>query len=331
MKDIFTYRDSFVQFREIPSTLCLGNPSDCPDPKVAVVIPAYNRPDTLEIAIASALNQDYAGSYEIIVVDNNQEEVSPNQRVVERLQSPKVLYYRNAENLGMYGNWNRGIELVRAPFFTYCHDDDQLLPGALSRLMALQARYGERMILSAFNVMDEKGVITQYYGRYNNLRLLREKSDYRYRLFDIFLSSGGFGVGCLFNREHMLSLGGYDKEYYPSADYALQIAYVKRFGAAYNAVPTFNYRVAINESSTAYKQFTERDRFFRQCMKPYLHLPEKWIDRIIDAAYRIFTVEFAVSWGGQDASLRDSVSPGDRRTWKRVNDVVSLRRITLNL
>lgn len=331
MKDIFTYRDSFSQFRGIPSVLCKGNPADCPDSQVAVVIPAYNRPDTLEIAISSALNQDYTGCYEIIVVDNNQDEVSPNQAVVEALDAPNVLYYRNAENLGMYGNWNRGIELVRAPYFTYCHDDDQLLPGALSRLMALQARYGSRMILSAYNVMDENGTITSLYARYNKHRLFREKKDYRYRMFDIFLTSGGFGVGCLFNKEHMLSLGGYDKEYYPSADYALQTAYTMRFGAVYNSVPTFNYRVAVNESSTAYTLFAERDVFFRECMKPYLHLPEKWIDRIIEAAYHIFEVEFAISWGGKDVSLRESVSREDRKIWKRANDLASLRRITLNL
>ena len=50
------------------------------------------------------------------------------------------MYYKNEKILGMLGNWNRGIELARAPFVTYCHDDDMLLPSALSRLMELQKK-----------------------------------------------------------------------------------------------------------------------------------------------------------------------------------------------
>lgn len=105
-------------------------------------MPVFNHPDYFRKSLSSAINQDYTDDYEIIVVDNNDQTDGPtsNQVIVEEFRNPKVLYYKNEKNIGMFGNWNRGIELARASFVTYCHDDDMLLPSALSRLMELQKK-----------------------------------------------------------------------------------------------------------------------------------------------------------------------------------------------
>ncbi|MGX1572905.1 glycosyltransferase family 2 protein, partial [Paenibacillus terrae] len=67
-------------------------------PLVSVVIPAYNRPHTLKIAIDSVLEQTYP-NIEIIICDD-----STTNEVQEMLDSyldsfPKIKYYKNDKNL----------------------------------------------------------------------------------------------------------------------------------------------------------------------------------------------------------------------------------------
>ena len=158
MRDILEIKDNFSIYKGIKSSLLWGNPSYCKKPKVSIIMPVFNHPDYFRKSLSSAINQDYTDDYEIIVVDNNDQTDGPtsNQVIVEEFRNPKVLYYKNEKNIGMFGNWNRGIELARAPFVTYCHDDDMLLPSALSRLMELQKKTGDKAIFSAYNKMDDK-------------------------------------------------------------------------------------------------------------------------------------------------------------------------------
>lgn len=64
------------------------------NPLVSVVIPAYNRPDTLKIEIDSVLEQTYP-NIEIIICDD-----SSDDRVQKMLDpylgsNPKIKYYKN--------------------------------------------------------------------------------------------------------------------------------------------------------------------------------------------------------------------------------------------
>lgn len=313
-EDIFSKKNCFLEWAHVKSNLLVGNYEDCPNPRVSIIMPCYKRADYFKLSLQSAVNQDYDFEYEIVVVDNNVEgDKSPNQSIVEECGAKNVFYYRNAENLGMAGNWNRGIELARAEYITYCHDDDLLLPSCLSTLMEIQKYTKDKCILSAHNIIDENGKYRtkiEYPHRKRRMHYMVEKPYYNYTLYDQFLSSNGFGVGCLFNRNHMLELGGYNKEFYPSFDYALQSAYTYYYGCIYNAIPSFNYRLGINESNSAWVGFNNADKHFRKCMIPKIHIPNFILSRIADALFNRNEIEFRRSWGNEKVyekiSKRDS-------------------------
>lgn len=301
MRDILEKKDNFITYRNIKSNLLWGNTTLCKSPKVSIIMPVYNHPDYFRLALKSAIEQNYVDQYEIIVVDNNDQCEGPtaNQKIVEEFNNPKVLYYRNEKNIGMFGNWNRGIELARAPYVTYCHDDDMLLPNALTRLMEIQKRTGNKAIFSAYNTMDSNNKIinSSQFSSTKKWGILVHRDCYTYTLFNQFISSCGFGVGCLFSKQCLIEIGGYDPEFYPAADYALQAHYTYRFGSVYNCIPTFNYRIAENESLNAYHLFCEADKHFRKCMRKELCLPNFILDRIIEANYNISKVNQAIRWG----------------------------------
>lgn len=89
----------------------------------------------LEEALLSAINQNSVNfDYEIIVVDNEpyKNGGTETSNLMEKYKDiPNFIYYRNEENLGMFGNWNRCIELARGEWVTLLHDDDLLIPNYL--------------------------------------------------------------------------------------------------------------------------------------------------------------------------------------------------------
>lgn len=253
MKTIFDKTDHFAERADVKSKLLYGNPQDCPNPLVSVIMPVYNRPDTFPESLQSVLNQQCDFPYEIVVVDDKTDcGRTESQDIVEATNAKNIMYYRHAKNLGMFDNWNRGIWLSRGKYVTYCHDDDVLLPNALQRLVDLQKQIGEKpCIFSKYNMIDEDGNFIRMYNYPNKKGLKTEVSDCPFTLFDHFCGPVGFGVGCLFNRNCMLEIGGYDRDYYPSADNALQAKYTYYYGSYLNNIPTFNYRIGKGNTSSA--------------------------------------------------------------------------------
>ena len=97
MRDILEIKDNFSLYKGIKSNLLWGNLNYCKSPKVSIIMPVFNHPDYFRKSLSSAINQDYTGDYEIIVIDNNDQTDGPtsNQLIVEEFKSPKVLYYKN--------------------------------------------------------------------------------------------------------------------------------------------------------------------------------------------------------------------------------------------
>lgn len=91
-------------------------------PLVSVLIPAYNRPHTLKIAIDSVLEQTYP-NIEVIICDD-----STDNRVNDMLSpylkdNPKIKYYKNPKNL-LLGNWHKCFNLASGEYINYLMDDD---------------------------------------------------------------------------------------------------------------------------------------------------------------------------------------------------------------
>lgn len=106
-------------------------------PVVSVLIPTFNRAQYLGEAIRSVLAQDYP-ALEVIVLDNASTDATPE--MVQRFATdPRLRSVRNAENLGMVGNWRRGLyECATGEWFLILSDDDYLTdPAYLSKALQL--------------------------------------------------------------------------------------------------------------------------------------------------------------------------------------------------
>lgn len=316
MRDIYEYRDNFADYADVKSHLLWGNEEAVKCPEVSIIMPCFSHPDYLRESLSSALQQDFKGRYEIIVCDNNELNDTPteNQNVVEGFNDSRVLYYRNEKNIGMSGNWNRLIELAHATFVVYLHDDDKLLPTALSTLMEVQKAYDADGVNAAFNKIDAQGKVLSEskYVPKTKLGILKSHKIIKSSVVDLFLGrNGGFGCGCLFRKKCLLEIGGFSPEFYPSADYALNSVMATKYNVYFSKTPTFCYRIAENESLSVYDKFAELDKHFRRCMRTYIHLPNFVLDRMILAMYRTSKISFKVIWGKADKSLLDNQRKDD--------------------
>jgi glycosyltransferase involved in cell wall biosynthesis len=106
-------------------------------PLVSVGIPAYNRPDGLERAVRSVLDQTF-GDLEVIVSDDAspEDEVA---RVGERLAAAdaRVRFVRQPRNLGHDRNYQHVLDLAEGRYFMWLSDDDRLDSAYVARCLAV--------------------------------------------------------------------------------------------------------------------------------------------------------------------------------------------------
>ncbi len=93
-------------------------------PFFSIVIPTYNRADSLKCAINSFLAQNF-GDFEIIVSDNNS--TDNTRKVVESFGEKRIVYSKNSENVGSLSNIQKVILMAQGKYIITHGDDDVIL------------------------------------------------------------------------------------------------------------------------------------------------------------------------------------------------------------
>ena len=280
----FEYKDCFKKYSKVKST-CIISGSMLELPKVSIMIPTYKRAKLLRESIESALKQDDDIPYEIVVVDNDQSpEVSSEiDALVRSFKSPILRLFRNQKNVGMFGNWNRCIELARGDWVSILNDDDLLKDNWLKSIsIPLSGRAMQATAVEVFGdynwASSRKSFLGKALEALENLILMRG-ARYKVTASDIFLGNPVHAsLGVLMNRDAALELGGYNEEYWPISDYVFNVRYSLALGAFVLREPLAMYRYSVNESlnpSTMIKSSAMTYELRRQLIGLF------WCDKVI--------------------------------------------------
>lgn len=105
-------------------------------PKVTVCIPTFNGARYIKECLDSVISQSMK-DMEIIIVDDQSTDAT-----WEMLQAYSALYpeahirlFRNENNLGLVGNWNRCMELARGEWIKFVFQDDWIEPECLEVML----------------------------------------------------------------------------------------------------------------------------------------------------------------------------------------------------
>lgn len=113
------------------------------NPRVSVVMPAYNRAGMIGEALESVLAQTYA-DLEIIVVDDGS--TDDTREVVQRFGPPVRYVY--TDHVGAGQARNVGIEEAKGTFLCYCDSDDIQLPYRIAAQVHLLDRFPDAAMVS---------------------------------------------------------------------------------------------------------------------------------------------------------------------------------------
>ena len=252
--DFFENTNNFLKTLNIKSIQILKSNLNF-KPKFSIVIPTYKRVDLLKEAIDSAINQVGYKCYDIIVVDNNPERNCETEKLMMSYNNIHISYYKNSENIGMFGNWNRCVELTNGEWTCMLHDDDKVESNYLLDLSeVIIAKPDAGFISSRLKMLFQNKVES---------KTLKKQALTRLRIFadglisnvskvnnnDFLFGFNAYLVGSCFKKELAIQMGGFNADYFPSSDYYFVAKFQYKFGNVYHLrKKNYVYRIFNNES-----------------------------------------------------------------------------------
>jgi glycosyltransferase involved in cell wall biosynthesis len=218
-------------------------------PIVTVCIPTYNRRELLAASLQSVRSQSLE-NIEIIVSDNASTDDTGDY--VRSLNDPRIRYDRLDENIGLFGNLSRCLQLGSGRYRVMLPDDDLMLPGNLEA----KARYLDQnpsagMVHSAFRYLDRNARPvgpTQHWSRLTETTLEPGESFVRRSL-----ALGGIVcVSSVMMRSDLVADEKFDAEDGPYADIALWLRIGSRSDVGFLMAPLSGYLVHASSASSGF-------------------------------------------------------------------------------
>ena len=99
------------------------------EPLISVIIPTYNRENTITRSIDSVLNQNYE-NIELIIVDDRSDDNTKD--IIEKYTDSRIKYiYNDTDKHGAGAARNIGIMAATGELIAFNDSDDEWLPGKL--------------------------------------------------------------------------------------------------------------------------------------------------------------------------------------------------------
>ena len=187
-------------------------------PPVSVLLPTYNRADTISRSIDSVLNQTFR-DYELIIIDDGSTD-DTRQMLAEKgyPEDPRVRYvYR--ENGGCQAARNTGASLAEGEWLAFADSDDLWEAGKLAaQLSLLKQRPGLKLVSCAYDLSFPDGHL---------LRIPDLSRDPEAFLPGLLHQNWIGSPTILVHRESYLALGGLNEDYPALDDWELSLRFLK--------------------------------------------------------------------------------------------------------
>lgn len=197
---------------------------------VSVIIPTYKRPDTLDVAIKSVLQQSYP-YVEVIVVDDNNPDTEGRRQTEKKMSQfnnePRVKYIQHKHNKNGSAARNTGARASNGEYVAFLDDDDEYQPRKIeSQLEVLTARdssWGCCYSKYATRKAGQNAVESSEH---------REGNLYLEALMREFHIASGSNL--LVRKEAFLEINGFDESFKRNQDIEFLTRLLKKYKIAYS-------------------------------------------------------------------------------------------------
>ena len=208
-------------------------------PKVSVIIPTHNRPESLEKAVKSVLGQTYT-DFEILISDDGS--TDNTSRVVEGFSDKRIRSRRYSNSIGVAVVRNNAIIDSKGEYIAFLDDDDEWLPSKLEKQIRLLEGSSDKLgaVYTGVNSLDDK------LDRIFEIKIPRHRGNIlQDLLFNNFITTSSVIV-----KKHCFDdVGLFDTEYMSASDNDMWIRIAQRFEFDYVREPLVNYYITENSIS----------------------------------------------------------------------------------
>jgi glycosyltransferase len=264
--NFFQITDNFAKTAAIPFIEIVKSKIDFV-PTVTIAIPTFRRAALLKEALDSAISQNDFNDYDILIVDNNPERNCETEKLINSYKNKRLSYYKNTENIGMFGNWNRCIQLSSGEYISILNDDDLLHPSYLETVMNIIRSGNHNGLFVRFTTFKDN--FTPAYEKYSDIS--KEKVTFIDNLYE---NTNAGSLGVIVKRNNLIELGGFNELFYPTSDYVLWVNYIKKYGPVYKINEELAYyRLSVNESLNInlHSEFIKNDLILLDQMIDQMH------------------------------------------------------------
>lgn len=209
-RDFLKNYNHYDDLKNIETKLIFGSHYD-EDVFLTIILPVYDHPEEfIRRALDSALMQKCDYKYQIIVIDDYAKEMgqTTTEKYVRKLNDSRIIYYKNMQNMGVFGNWNRAISLARSQWVSFLHSDDFLKDNYLQNMYNIIKNHPEIDQLACnYKKLDflngDVDIEKEKHGN-GGIKELR-KVKYTEYLYEMKTSV----KGSFYKREKLLEIGGF--------------------------------------------------------------------------------------------------------------------------
>lgn len=210
------------------------------NPLFSVVIPLYNKEETIFGTVQSVLYQTFK-DFELIVVNDGSKDNGP--LIVQQFASSHIRIIHQ-ENAGVSAARNKGIEVANGKYIAFLDGDDRWEKNHLEQLYSLITAYSE----------EAKVFVTNFVRKFPDGELFINREDLRRGIVNNYFKSCRKGVvihtSCVcVQKEALASVKGFNPKFSMGEDIDLWNRLARKYRVAYSPVVTSIYEIGAPNNS----------------------------------------------------------------------------------
>jgi glycosyltransferase involved in cell wall biosynthesis len=206
--------------------------------KISVVVPLYNKENSIHETIISVLDQSFT-DFELLIIDDGSTDDSLS--VVSKINDARLVVHSKV-NGGVSEARNFGIEKSNGEFIFLLDADDIIKKDCLTTLYNLTRKYSEESVFTAnFEIVNGNSIISSSYCKGVKTVVISNVYESLWE-GEYFVRTGN----TLIKRDCFKNIGMFDSKisYYEDMDHILRL--IKNYNIVYTPEVIFTYKMEHN-------------------------------------------------------------------------------------